>query len=499
MASLPEAAAEEQRTASAAGKTDVGRRRDHNEDQILVSPELSLYAVADGMGGHQAGDVASSITAAALEEYFWEAQDVGDDIDGLDGLPPGAVRLVKAIHHCNREVFSRSGRSANQGGMGSTVVALHVDEEEEVLHIAHVGDSRCYRIRNGAIELITQDHSMINEALRLNPDLSEEILRQLPSNVVTRALGTKENVQPDVCTQPLVKGDLYLLCSDGLSGEVADEDLLFGVLESENLEDGCELLVAMANEAGGRDNISAVLLRVEKGLAVPPAVDQPRLVLDRRRPKAESVADEDDQDDVDVNVQEDDHLDDADLDAWLAEPSDPGEELEAAETDVVFSEPPPPRRVEDDEEDDYLEDDLLDGDDRELDDDGELEDEGQLVEPEGLSALAPPFGNEPPRLRRPSSVPPEATPEEPDPEDQIAALPVMGIGDLVEEPPTSTPELRRRCHHCGHRLLPEERYCGMCGTRTHDDEKDPSLPVCDACGSEIVDDTRFCVECGVRL
>src|SRR5690606_29794854 len=117
-------------------------------------------------------------------------------------------------HHSNDEVFARSGRSANQGGMGSTMVAIYACVDEQLVHIAHVGDSRCYRIRDGEIELLTEDHSMINEALRLNPDLSEDILRQLPTNVVTRALGTKESVRPDVRSEVMCEGDIYLLCSD---------------------------------------------------------------------------------------------------------------------------------------------------------------------------------------------------------------------------------------------------------------------------------------------
>ena len=266
MAGMPEVAPQQTLFALAGGKTDVGRKRDHNEDQVLINEELGLYAVADGMGGHQAGDVASSIAAASLEEFFWNTAG-GVEIDGLDELHEGARRLVAAIHHCNHQVFGRSGRSANQGGMGSTVVAIHVDPHEPLIHIAHVGDSRCYRIRGGKIEQLTRDHSMINEALRLNPDLSEEILKQLPSNVVTRALGTKEDVQPDVATEKILAGDTFLLCSDGLSGEVSDEDMLFGVLESDTVTDAAELLVAMANEAGGRDNISAVVVQITDGEA----------------------------------------------------------------------------------------------------------------------------------------------------------------------------------------------------------------------------------------
>src|SRR5687768_10475046 len=113
----PDPATKERVLAVAAGKTDVGRRRDHNEDQILVAPELGLYAVADGMGGHQAGDIASSITAAALEAFFWDEPKPGFELEGFDGIAGGATRLVKAVLHCNKEVFGKSGRSANEGGM----------------------------------------------------------------------------------------------------------------------------------------------------------------------------------------------------------------------------------------------------------------------------------------------------------------------------------------------------------------------------------------------
>jgi protein phosphatase len=247
----------------AAGKTDVGRKRDHNEDQILVSEMVGLFAVADGMGGHDAGDVASAITTAALEEYFLATEEFPGGLEGPEDMPAGARRLLSSIFHANREVYARSGRSANQGGMGSTVVAIHVSRDEGLIHICHVGDSRCYRMRDGRLELLTRDHSMINEALRLNPDLSPEILKQLPTNVVTRALGTKDTVEPDVRSDELRAGDVYLLCSDGLSGEITDREIEFALEDLDDLEVACELLVTMANDAGGRDNISALLVRIE--------------------------------------------------------------------------------------------------------------------------------------------------------------------------------------------------------------------------------------------
>ncbi len=506
MASMPELAAQHSLVAVAAGRTDVGRRRDHNEDQILVNHELQLFAVADGMGGHQAGDVASSIAAASLEEFFWDERAPQDDLD--PSLPEGARRLVSAVHHCNREVFARSGRSANQGGMGSTVVAIHVDDTEGLLHIAHVGDSRCYRIRDEKIELLTLDHSMINEALRLNPDLSPEILRQLPSNVVTRALGTKEDVQPDVRSEPLVEGDIYLLCSDGLSGEVSDEDLLFGVLESEHLADACELLVAMANEAGGRDNISALLVRVVDGTRDDYShdPDTPRVILDKPpRPRDQLVTERagpdrsagDDDDDEDV------YIDDDSFDDDLPEPGENDEELDEVD-----------EAVDEEEIDEEIDDAAGDSDDELAeppDEDFDESHERDLPQPSalGLSALEPPFGSvatlgdyslslEPPSL--PGSDHPyaevayEAIEASGDPS-RAPAFAVVGVGEMQPEPSLEPPP--KLCGACGHELLPEERFCGMCGART-DVEDDPDVARCDACGHEVYLGTRYCVECGVR-
>jgi serine/threonine protein phosphatase PrpC len=548
MASMPELAPPTEVVAVAAGKTDVGRRRSHNEDQILVSLELGLFAVADGMGGHQAGDVASSITAASLEAFFWEER--GHDVrtEGFDDVPPGARRLVEAVLHCNREVFAKSGRSAQQGGMGSTIVAMHLVAEKRRIHIAHVGDSRCYRIRDSEIELLTRDHSMINEALRLNPGLSEDILRQLPSNVVTRALGTKENVQPDVRSERFRKGDVYLLCSDGLSGEVSDEDMLFGVLESEDLEDACDLLVAMANEAGGRDNISAVLLRIEidDDLEEEPAPEPLKVV----EPDV----------DVEVEVEQEDDVaaeEDEELDAWLAEP-DSGDQPRARSGTLPIIDEAMLDDGEDDDDEEPVARELVaeELDDEDLADaesyDGEaepitpptrrsdaVEEEPGVEEPEeeepedeapiteepatpdfqldgksvfeafptadveALRALEPPYGNEPAEQPGHWSEPPESIPPDlllPDRTSIIQGLPVLGVGhaELEEEVPASSEE-RRRCLSCHHKLLPEEKFCGMCGTKVPEPVVDPSIPRCDACGTEILEETRFCVECGVRL
>jgi len=518
MAGMPEVATQQTLFTLAGGKTDVGRKRDHNEDQVLINEELGLYAVADGMGGHQAGDVASSIAAASLEEFFWKTAG-GVEIEGLDELHEGARRLAAAIHHCNHQVFARSGRSANQGGMGSTVVAIHVDPHEPLIHIAHVGDSRCYRIRGGKIEQLTRDHSMINEALRLNPDLSEEILKQLPSNVVTRALGTKEDVQPDVATEKILPGDTFLLCSDGLSGEVSDEDMLFGILESDSVTDAAELLVAMANEAGGRDNISAVVVTLTDGEAAASGDSAALAVVDARRESeddgaVEVVAEELSTDSLEEVAELERRADEAassDEDGIDVDEIDVDDDLEELDQEL-------------DDIDDELSDAGLDESEvmvaaeaTELDEEelAALEDEAPPSEDDtrpvrrrqSLADLEPPFGSvstvsdraiaaeavvveEDNPYSGPISVAKEATADH----FRSPASAIVELGPPAEpEPELDGP--RRHCLECGHVLLAEEKFCGMCGAPTEDAL---DLPECEACGSIIYPDTRFCVECGVR-
>ncbi|MDI1481400.1 Stp1/IreP family PP2C-type Ser/Thr phosphatase [Polyangium sp. y55x31] len=258
----------------AAGMTDVGRQRRHNEDNVLVAQSLDLFVVADGMGGHSTGHVASALTATSMQNFF-EATQQGelplptpnDEVD----LPRPAERLAQAVRKANRDVYEISSTHKEHRGMGSTIVAIHYDGGES-LHIAHVGDSRCYRIRDAAIEQLTRDHSLINDALALKPDLTEEELARLPKNVITRALGMKDAVKVDVQTVKIEPGDMFLLCSDGLSGMISNDQILEVFDLTTDLSEACELLIAMANEAGGVDNISALLVRADD--APPPSEAQ---------------------------------------------------------------------------------------------------------------------------------------------------------------------------------------------------------------------------------
>ena len=253
----------------AVGVTDVGRQRKHNEDHVLLRPDLDLFVVADGMGGHNAGDIASRLATTSLRNFYeaTENSTVPSDILGSEyaGLKVHARRLAAAILKANRDVFEISSTYRQHHGMGSTVVAAYLERHGAMMHVGHVGDSRCYRMRDGKLELLTHDHSLINDALALKPDLTQEELARLPKNIITRALGMREDVKVDIRSEAVRGGDIFLLCSDGLSGMVVEPEIAKVLRNSADLRNGCELLVTMANDAGGNDNISALLVRIDEG------------------------------------------------------------------------------------------------------------------------------------------------------------------------------------------------------------------------------------------
>jgi serine/threonine protein phosphatase PrpC len=249
-----------------AGMTDTGLLREHNEDSLLILPEYSIVAVADGMGGHRSGDVASQLAISTLGDFF-------SVVVGRDGTWPFPADpkltdeenyVVTGLRLANRRIFDRSLRTMADFGMGTTIVAAIFDRPAARVTIGHVGDSRCYRVRGAEILQMTRDHSLISDAKHMAPWMTEEEVSQLPPNVITRALGIREDVMVDILTEPTVEGDVYLLCSDGLSGLVSDELIHQIVTTAPSLEEACKTLIDRANFFGGTDNITAILARVEE-------------------------------------------------------------------------------------------------------------------------------------------------------------------------------------------------------------------------------------------
>jgi protein phosphatase len=248
------------------GRTDVGRQRDHNEDHFLVQRDLDLFIVCDGMGGNNAGEVASALATTSLHNFYRATRNgplPGKLHKEDEGLSEAARRLAMGVRKANADVFEISSTRPEHKGMGSTIVALHVSRSTGSIQIAHVGDSRCYRIREGKIEQLTRDHSLVGDALAWNPNLSEQELARLPKNIISRALGLKRAVEVDIRSEPALPGDIYLLCSDGLSGMVKDSQILELFLLTDDLEETCDSLIALANEGGGTDNITAVVVRID--------------------------------------------------------------------------------------------------------------------------------------------------------------------------------------------------------------------------------------------
>lgn len=252
--------------AIAAGLSDVGLQREHNEDSFVVLKEYDLYVVADGMGGHRAGDVASKIATETISEFFRTT--ANDDVTWPfhfdTNLSEEENRLLTGIRVANRQIFERSTRSREYHGMGTTVVGAMFSPRKRRMYIGHVGDSRCYRVRGGIIQLLTRDHSLINDYLLAMPDLTEEQKSELPKNVITRALGMQDQVVVDLQHDDPHPGDVYVLCSDGLSGMVTDEEIQKIVTTGVDIRDACRRLIQRANERGGEDNITAILIKIEE-------------------------------------------------------------------------------------------------------------------------------------------------------------------------------------------------------------------------------------------
>ncbi len=245
------------------GQTDTGRVREHNEDMIAYDGEMGLVVLADGMGGYNAGEVASGIATKTIFNLVRECVEQYDLSQGdqASGLSRPGIILRDAIQRANKIIYQTARSQPNCEGMGTTVVAALFHDNR--ISVAHVGDSRLYRVRGGQIQQVTLDHSLLQELVDRGFYSPEEAQRASNKNYVTRALGVESNVDVEVQEHPVLRGDIYLLCSDGLSDMVESEDLgltvnTFGA----NLGSVAQHMVRLANDNGGKDNISVVLTQV---------------------------------------------------------------------------------------------------------------------------------------------------------------------------------------------------------------------------------------------
>ena len=246
----------------AAGVSDVGRKRKSNEDSFHIDPARGLFIVADGMGGHVAGEVASKLAVDTIQEFL-RISDADSEItwpfEFDENLTAGGNRIQAAIQLANREIVRHMQAQEDTRGMGTTVVTAVVADDS--CTIGHVGDSRAYLIRGGQIRQLTRDHTFVNEQVEKGFMSRAEAEKHPARNILTRAVGSTEELNVELSETALASGDRILLCSDGLSSMVEDQAILKAVEEHPDLDEACKSLVALANESGGWDNITAVLIQ----------------------------------------------------------------------------------------------------------------------------------------------------------------------------------------------------------------------------------------------
>ena len=237
------------------GLSDVGRKRDHNEDSFLVSPTLGLYAVADGMGGHQGGERASRMALEILEGEIVSARDAGGLVKSTNGAA-GKV-LEKAAMRAGEQIFLAAQADPDYAGMGTTLTALLVHRGRA--YTAHVGDSRCYLYRDGKCLQLTEDHSWVNEQVRAGLLSKEDAKESKFKHIITRSVGFEKNVNVDSGAFAIEAGDCFLMCSDGLSNLIEGDEIA-RVMQGQFYKKVPGLLIDIANDRGGDDNITVVLL-----------------------------------------------------------------------------------------------------------------------------------------------------------------------------------------------------------------------------------------------
>jgi len=244
------------------GLTDVGRKRNHNEDSFLLDTDLQLFVVADGMGGHAGGGTASTLAVQTIDREIrklWELSDSPFRVQTSLQDSPLPQHLRAAVERSCVEIFKAAQSDPRLNGMGTTVIALLLHEEHALF--AHVGDSRAYLVRDGFIQQISEDHSLVNEQVKAGMITPEEAKRSNYRNIITRSVGFEEEVQVDVMGLLSEPDDVFILCSDGLANAVEDEEMKRIVLNTAPFEEIPQKLIALANERGGDDNITVVIVQ----------------------------------------------------------------------------------------------------------------------------------------------------------------------------------------------------------------------------------------------
>ena len=248
------------------GQTHVGMKRNHNEDNLLLLPEERLFVVADGMGGHSSGEVASKIAVEEVAEFFrMTSQDLEitwpykmDKQKNYD-----ENRLATGVKLANMRIFEKASADVKFKGMGTTIVTVYFAKDSEVV-VGHVGDSRVYFFRENTLRMITEDHSLLNDYLKAKKLTPEEIEAFPHKNVIVRALGMKDTVTVDINRVEPKDGDIFLLCSDGLSGMVPDKQIEQILQSQPDLDKACAQLIDAANANGGNDNVTCILAQYRR-------------------------------------------------------------------------------------------------------------------------------------------------------------------------------------------------------------------------------------------
>ena len=245
------------------GRTDVGRVRPSNEDHFGYDQGLGVFVVCDGMGGHAAGEVASQIAVETVLSFFQERKPSVENDAYLEDAPVGARLLAEAVKKANDAILAYADEHKNTSGMGTTLVAARFCDG--VFSIANVGDSRIYLFREGQLLQLTEDHSLVMEQVRRGMITLDQAKKSSAQNIITRALGTDESTLPDLGEFPAQSGDVLLLTTDGILRHVDDDDIRSILLQLPSLQAACDTLIDAANEGGGEDNSTCMLIRVRNG------------------------------------------------------------------------------------------------------------------------------------------------------------------------------------------------------------------------------------------